>query len=342
MPRKRHTPAPIAAIVERLLLASDRFSAGQVVAAANISRQAAHKRLRRMVREGTLLLEGAGRGARYRRAQGRPVAFELRLRGLDEADVWRKVAACGVLGGLPRPVEDILYYALTEMVNNAIDHSGGTTVQVKFRQAHRVVFEVVDDGIGVFRRIRQLLHLAREEEAVAELEKGKLTTDARRHSGEGIFFTSRLADRFELESGRTRWIVDNAANDTAIETIPDRAGTRVSFEIDRSTEKTLEGGFSRWTTELAFDKTSSRVRLYEISERFVSRSEAKRLVRGLEKFREVVLDFDRVTLVGQGFADEVFRVWARAHREVKLVPLNMAPAVEFMVRRAIHSAAATP
>jgi hypothetical protein len=68
--------------------------------------------------------------------------------------------------------------------------------------------------------------------------------------------------------------------------------------------------------------------------RFVSRSEAKRLLRGLDRFREVVLDFRSVDLVGQGFADEVFRVWATRHPEVALAPVGMIPAVAFFVERA--------
>ncbi len=66
----------------------------------------------------------------------------------------------------------------------------------------------------------------------------------------------------------------------------------------------------------------------------MSRSEAKRLIHGLERFREVVLDFSGVDAVGQGFADEVFRVWAGAHPEVLLDPTNMNEAVAFMVERA--------
>jgi len=70
----------------------------------------------------------------------------------------------------------------------------------------------------------------------------------------------------------------------------------------------------------------------------VSRSQARRLVSGLERFREVVLDFRGVELVGQGFADEVFRVWARQHLEVALIPIAMSPPVAFMVERAMQGA----
>jgi hypothetical protein len=75
------------------------------------------------------------------------------------------------------------------------------------------------------------------------------------------------------------------------------------------------------------------VRLFAIGSEFVSRSQAKRLVHGLERFREVVLDFEGVDLVGQGFADQVFRIWARQHPEVRLIPVAMSEPVAFMVER---------
>jgi hypothetical protein len=50
----------------------------------------------------------------------------------------------------------------------------------------------------------------------------------------------------------------------------------------------------------------------------------------------VVLDFEGVDLVGQGFADEVFRVWAQQHPDVLLIPTGMNEPVAFMVERAIR------
>ncbi|MFZ5475538.1 MAG: STAS-like domain-containing protein [Myxococcota bacterium] len=44
------------------------------------------------------------------------------------------------------------------------------------------------------------------------------------------------------------------------------------------------------------------VPLLAVGGEFVSRSEARRLLHGLERFREVVLDFAGVPGVGQGFA----------------------------------------
>ena len=96
--------------------------------------------------------------------------------------------------------------------------------------------------------------------------------------------------------------------------------------------------FDAYTEDLAFTRTRTVVRLFTLGVRFMSRSEAKRLLHGLDKFEEVVLDFAGVEAVGQGFGDEIFRVWARAHPEVRLLPVNMNENVEFMVRRALSAA----
>jgi len=70
-------------------------------------------------------------------------------------------------------------------------------------------------------------------------------------------------------------------------------------------------------------------------ENLVSRSQAKRLMARVEKFREVVLDFSGVNTIGQAFADEIFRVFQQLHPDVKLRWFNANAEVEAMVKRAI-------
>jgi hypothetical protein len=117
-----------------------------------------------------------------------------------------------------------------------------------------------------------------------------------------------------------------------LETTP-RPGTIAELVVSLAGTRALEHVFAEYTDGLDFSKSRTAIKLFTIGVRFVSRSEAKRLLHGLEKFREVVLDFSGVRGVGQGFADEVFRVWARAHPETKLTPVNMGEAVAFMVGR---------
>ena len=77
------------------------------------------------------------------------------------------------------------------------------------------------------------------------------------------------------------------------------------------------------------------MRLFEAGSAFLSRSEAKRLAAGLDRFRQVTLDFEGVDEVGQGFVDELFRVWARDHPATRLSPIKMNDDVRFMVERGL-------
>ena len=63
-----------------------------------------------------------------------------------------------------------------------------------------VKFTIKDDGIGIFTKIQQDFNLSDKRHSILELAKGKLTSDPLRHSGEGIFFTSRMFDRFVILS----------------------------------------------------------------------------------------------------------------------------------------------
>jgi hypothetical protein len=150
--------------------------------------------------------------------------------------------------------------------------------------------------------------------------------------------TSKAVHRFEIESGTLRWIVDNRRNDMAVGELDLPVdGTTVRCEVDSGSARNLTEVFAEYTRGFEFIRTRTVVRLFAIGVEFVSRSEAKRLVRGLEEFREVVLDFAGVELVGQGFADEVFRVWAARHPEVTLIPTDMIEPVAFTVERAIRA-----
>lgn len=74
------------------------------------------------------------------------------------------------------------------------------------------------------------------------------------------------------------------------------------------------------------NKTSIHVELF-CQRDFVSRIEAKLIGARLEGFEVIELDFGGITQIGQGFSDELFRVWAKEHPSTRLVPVNANPAV---------------
>lgn len=283
---------------------------------------------------------------------GREVYYQLRdyqlgfeetlpLRGLREDEVWNKVKENQDFEALlDERMENILYFAFSEMLNNAIDHSRSATTYVKIWIEKGILkFIVSDKGIGAFRNFMAKKKLSDEVTAIQELIKGKQTTMPKWHSGEGIFWTSKLADRFILTSYNYRLTVDTLIGDYAIEHLDETVfGTEVYFEIDMKTKKSLQKLFKKYALErerYTFTTTEIPIKLYEEGEVWISRSQAKKVLMGLERYRKVILDFKGIKVIGQGFADEIFRVFRKAHPEIILEPVNMVSTVEMMVRRAL-------
>ena len=234
-------------------------------------------------------------------------------------------------------------YGFTEMVNNVIDHSGGKTLFINvLRDKEKIRMYIVDDGEGIFKRITRLFDLADERHAIMELSKGKLTTDPDNHTGEGIFFTSRIFDEFEIESkGLNFSHRDDGSFDFLFDSpiVEEQMGTMVMMAIDIKSDRLLTDVFNAYTDgpdDFQFNKTVIPVRLaqYE-NEKLVSRSQAKRLLTRIEKFQNVLFDFEGVSIIGQAFADEIFRVYANKHPGTQLLPMNMTDEVNNMVQRAL-------
>jgi STAS-like domain of unknown function (DUF4325) len=201
------------------------------------------------------------------------------------------------------------------------------------RTPSEVRFVVSDRGVGIFQNIMQKKELRDHLEAVQDLLKGKQTTAPEFHSGEGIFFTSKVADSLIIRSSEKKLVFDNRNEDVYVADGRPVTGTKVTFSIDVRSERVLDDVFRNYTDDsLEFSKTSVLVKLYRAGVEYVSRSQARRIVSGLETFKTVELDFTGVNTIGQGFADEIFRVWQSHHSGTKVVARNANPNVLFMIR----------
>ena len=322
--------------VRRLVDRRGELQNRDVVHAMHVSPATAHRLLQALVTGGVFERVGKGPAAKYR---FRSVRRRFRRAKLDEHAAWETVAAeIARIRPLEPDAARSLAYAASEIINNAVDHSRGRTVEVTvaFERRGATVTTIRDDGVGVFRRVCEDFAIATPYDAIVQLEKGKLTSDPSRHSGEGLFFSSKAITRFRIESQETAWIVDNELHDSAIAPSDVRRGTRVQLEVVPGHMPKLEKVFAAYTdpVSLRFTKTRATIKLVAFGKTLVSRSEAKRVVTRLMDFTHVTLDFAGVETVGQGFCDEVFRVFARAHPKLAIVPTGMNDAVAFMVRRA--------
>mgnify|MGYP000869140083 CR=1 FL=1 len=106
------------------------------------------------------------------------------------------------------------------------------------------------------------------------------------------------------------------------------------------TERTTKEIFDEYTSDdFVFNKTKITVHLAKdyLGHDFVSRSLAKRILMNVEKFKIIVLDFENIDNIGQGFADEVFRVFKNKNPDITIVPVNMNEEIEFMINRAMKN-----
>ena len=240
-------------------------------------------------------------------------------------------------------VKHILVYAFTEMLNNAIEHSEGTEISIYYAENYFNIFVTIkDNGIGIFRKIVRDHNLKNENEAIFELKKGKLTSDAENHSGEGIFFTSKVVDYFLISSFNKTFSSGSDEYFYSIEQNRERTikGTEVILVLNKNTERTTKEIFDEYTSDdFVFNKTKITVHLAKdyLGHDFVSRSLAKRILMNVEKFKVIVLDFENIDNIGQGFADEVFRVFKNKNPDITIVPVNMNEEIEFMINRAMKN-----
>jgi anti-sigma regulatory factor (Ser/Thr protein kinase)/23S rRNA pseudoU1915 N3-methylase RlmH len=244
------------------------------------------------------------------------------------------------LSDLPTNVQSIWQTAFTEMFNNIIDHSGAAEANVEIRStAVYTEMAIHDNGIGIFKKIQEVLKLPNERAAVVELSKGKFTTDPSKHSGEGVFFTSKMFDRFDILSGGLPFSGDP---NTAPQWVKDRFkdGTTIWMKLAIDSPREPKDVYDQFTEEFAFVKTAVPIRLAQSSTTgLVSRSQAKRILSRIDKFKVVALDFTGVEWIGQGFADEIFRVYKSTHPDVEILVQGTNAAVQAMIE---HAKAAKP
>jgi len=332
-------------IMEKIIKKKE-VKASEIIRITGFSREYINQFFRKLRESGEILLIGKANNARYILATEKSVngvkeKIKKVYRIVKNKDLYEDVvlknikSTTGILLGVPENISDIFDYTFSEMLNNAIEHSRADEIEIfAKREQSMISFKVVDRGIGIFENIKKKKQLRNKMEAIQDLLKGKETTIPEAHSGEGIFFTSKLASIFIVSSDNKRVIFDNVINDIFIKDIKKTVGTNVAFSVDLKSKKTVENVFKKFTDNAyEFNKTEVVIKLYKENNEYVSRSQARRVLSGLNKFGVIVLDFKDVRVVGQGFADEVFRVWQNKHSDIKILTKNTDENIDFMIKR---------
>jgi anti-sigma regulatory factor (Ser/Thr protein kinase) len=297
--------------------------------ALGVTKQNASYHVQKLIAEKQLTQSGKTRRARFFLAP--TLIWQKRYsRQQSESDVW-DADVLPQISDLPDNALDIWRYCFTEMFNNAVDHSSGTriTIQLK-RTTVNAEIAIIDNGVGIFKKIQHAMKFSDVRDAALELAKGKFTTDPARHTGEGIFFTSKMLDAFDISSGGVYF--------TSVSPMKNTKGTAIWMKLRNASDRSRKEVYDAYTSpenNYAFDRTVVPVKMAEHNENdLISRSQAKRLLLRIDRFRTVVLDFKNVNQIGQAFADEIFRVFTRRHPGVEVQFINANEGISNMIRRA--------
>ena len=256
---------------------------------------------------------------------------------LEEAEIWVKDILPLVADQSPE-CRSILEYGFTEMFNNILSHAEASKIYVRVQiNVIQTNIFIMDDGIGIFKRIKEKMNLPDERYSLIELYKGKLTTKPEDHTGEGIFFTSRACDLFSIYSDQLIFSHNKLNENDFLSEVPELGhhGTLVLLVVNKDTNKNLKSIFDEYSDpeDLSFNKTAFPVSVLRYkNEGIVSRSQAKRLLARFDKFKIIILDFEGIDFIGQAFADEIFRVFVLNHPDIKLHVVNTNEQIDNMIK----------
>jgi len=337
-------------LILKKLAKKKKIKVADIVKATGFSRAYINRFFQELKNDGKIILLGRANKARYIFAEKKTVARAKKEllsfhRVLKNKNIFEDVVLdeirknTGIFLGLSKNIIQILNYAFTEMLNNAIEHSRSEKIEVFMKRDEGAIrFDVIDKGIGIFNNIMKKRKLKNELEAIQDLIKGKQTTMPKEHTGEGIFFTSKAGDRLIIQGSNKKLIFDNILDDIFIKDIKDIKGTKVTFIIGLKSKKGLNIIFREYSESLfKFSRTKVIVKLYRMDTDYISRSQARRILSGLEKFKIITLDFQGVDTIGQSFADEVFRVWKNHHSHINIQYKNANDNVDFMIKRTLSA-----
>ncbi|OQA27382.1 MAG: Histidine kinase-, DNA gyrase B-, and HSP90-like ATPase [Firmicutes bacterium ADurb.Bin354] len=319
-------------ILEKIFKTQDNYVEA-TKEAFDVSATTVYKYIEELADEGIISKDNSGK---YRLVEFVKEKYDFNNDGTLEEDVIYDKTMSDIVKKLPENAIRIWQYAFMEMVNNAIDHSEADKISIIICQNYLYTWvNIIDNGIGIFNKIAQHYKFKELDEAIIALFKGKLTTDAENHSGEGIFFTSKVMDHFFAVSenkvfsqSNTNEMLTNIKEDYGQK----KKGTKIVMALSNNPTQTIKEVFDEYAS-VDGGFTVSRIPMKKVCDSGypVSRSQAKRLYFGFEKFKTIILDFKDVEEIGQGFAHELFVVFKRKNPDVELKCVNENSNVSKMI-----------
>jgi biotin operon repressor len=310
-----------------------------------ISKQAVNKHLLNLEKDGYLIANGTTRNKTYKLGEIRSYSKFINIdKNTDEFDIYNN-DFYWLVEHLNKNIEEIIEWGFTEILNNVKDHANAKHTIINLVIDKNIAYlAIFDNGVGIFNNIKKHKKIMSDKQILLELSKGKLTTDSENHTGLGIFWSAKAFDKFAIITNNKVYHlrtdlkrnIDNIINksfDYKFE-----KGTGILMAIDLSSKTRLKSLFDNFAPQpdCNFNTTILNLSLISERQRLVSRSQAKQVVNRLEEFKFITFDFQDINSIGQGFADEIFRVFWNKYPELKLDWVNTNNDIEKMIKLAIN------
>lgn len=328
-------------ILESIFYKKHSNTIQKVAETHEVSQQTIYRYIRELLSDGKIKKESRGRYSVVQTVS-KNYKYNLKERHLEEDIIFSETLK-QYISGFEKNTYDIWQYAFTEMVNNVIDHSDAEKLKIYIGQNALCTWvNIYDDGVGIFEKIKKYYQYSSIDDAIVSLFKGKLTTDHENHSGEGIFFTSRVMDHFGALSSNRMFsqnntlesLLDLEHTSSSMQRYKDKPGTLIIMGLVNESNRSLKEVFDMYSSvDGGFTITNIPMKRICDSGYPVSRSQAKRLYFGFDKFEKVILDFKDVDEIGQAFAHELFNVFAKKHPEIELECINANEDINKMINR---------
>lgn len=251
-----------------------------------------------------------------------------------------------LLQSMSKGARNIWSYVFMEIMNNAIEHSQGQNISCHIMQDYLYTeISITDDGIGIFNNIQKNLSeklgtKASIQDAILELHKGKFTSNPACHSGEGIFFSSKMMRELAIWSDQAIYSYGCYEKEKLVQshlisyyTRLQKIGTLVVMKLENQTTRKPQEVFNIYAPiDEGFIHTIIPIKEACPYGEPIARSQARRVLYRLEQFKKVEFDFTEVEFMGQGFADEVFRVFQNQHPDIELLPIHANQSVLGMIK----------
>ncbi|MBI9046358.1 MAG: DUF4325 domain-containing protein [Anaerolineaceae bacterium] len=264
------------------------------------------------------------------------LCFDLPITQTLNADTIWLEKVFPIFQKMPVNVVALCQFGFTEILSNAIEFSGGNQVCIQVKiWPDQVQLIIADDGIGLFESLKQALEYEHISHLVLELLKGKYSTHPEKHAGTGLFYAARLFDWFSVSSKELR--LERKANrfqlfqsEQAIQ------GTGVIMQTRTRSDRTLVSVFDQYGDGLSAKSLKhTEVPVFLVksgTQPLVKPSQAEILLKRLNLFEVIILDFEYISTTSIEFLDEIFRTFLEENPKVQLIPVNTNKRIQHMIQ----------